>query len=379
MEEVDNPFLKDNRLAKNASLNRLKIVDIPNINIDYEVKGKLGSEIMSHERLIEYIKKDAKRLKLDLDNISESKLPIYLNKSLESNDLEVRLAAENIARRLGRNLGHILLVLKRGDEINQKARKDWNHKHWAYWKEVEKIIFTGGLCNGNLGKRFKYYIEEVFAEADTAKYKIRIAKKPSLVSIIGAARHTPKQCNTALVFDFGQTLIKRSVAKYQEENLKEIYQLSSMESRHVKKWRFENKAEEKIKAEKLKDYIISVIEKTWNEVESQGFKPCSTIAISIADNLVNGKFTGGGYGKLRLIKEDVQQLISKKISDIVGRKIELLFIHDGTAAADAFAGVKDSAMITLGTAIGIGFPLEKNNLRSLAKGIKFRKEKEIIT
>ena len=101
MKEIDNPFLKDNRLTKNASLNRLKIVDIPQINIDYEVKGKLGSEIMSHEVLIEYIKKDAKRLKLDLDNMPEIKLPIYLNKFLESNDLEVRLAAENIARRLG--------------------------------------------------------------------------------------------------------------------------------------------------------------------------------------------------------------------------------------------------------------------------------------
>ena len=369
MGNIDNPFLKNSKLAKNTSINRLEIIDIPDVDIDAEVKGKKGREVMSSPVLIEYIKNDAQRLKLDVDEIPEVELPIYLNQCLEAEDLEVRLTAENIARRLGRNLGYILLVLKRGDEINQQAREDWTQKHWDYWQQVENIIFTGGLCNGNLGQRLKYYIAKVFDEANTPKYEIKIAQKPSLVSIIGAARHIPQKYNSALVFDFGQTLIKRGVANYQGEKLKEIEQLSSLKSKYVEARTFENEKEEKRAAEKLKDYIISVVKRTWDQVESKGFKPCGTIAISIANNLVDGKFFGGGYGKLRLIENDVQQLIAKKLSDLIGEKIEVLFIHDGTAAADAFAEINDSVMLTFGTAIGVGFPLAKDKLRPLASDL----------
>lgn len=374
MKKKDNPFLKNNKLAENTSLNRLEIIDIPDVDVDPEVKGKKGREIMSANVLIEYIKEDINRLKLDLDKIPETELPVHLNKCLAAEDLEVRQTAENIARRLGRNLGYMLLVLKRGDDINQRAREDWTKKHWDYWGQVKNIIFTGGLCNGDLGKRLKYYIEKVFAEANTSKYNIEIAQEPSLVSMIGAARHLPKKCSKGLVFDFGQTLVKRGFAKYQDKNLKEIYQFSSLTAKHVEARKFASEKQEKIAAEKLKDYIISVIKRTWDEVEKKGFEPCTTISISIANNLVDGKFFGGGYGKLRLIKNDVQQLIATELSDLIGEEIEILFIHDGTAAADAFSEKEDSVMLTFGTAIGVGFPVAKNDLRPRAKNIKFIKK-----
>ncbi|MGM0369868.1 MAG: hypothetical protein ACQEP9_05590 [Bacillota bacterium] len=372
MTTINNPFLKDGKLAKNTSINRLKIIDIPGIDIDDEVKGKVGLELMSNDKLIEYIKKEAKRLELDVDEMARTELPIYLNQCFDSKNLGVRLTAENIAKRLGRNLGYILLVLKRGDKINQAAREDWNQEHWNYWQQIENIIFTGGLCNGDLGNRLKYYIEEVFAEANTENYKITIADEPSLVSIIGAARHVPRKYSSALVFDFGQTLIKRGLANYQGAELKEIDQFSSLKANHVGAREFATEAQEKREAEKLKDQIISVIKKTWEQVESKGFEPCPTISISIANNLVNGKFFGGGYGKLRLLADDFQELVATELSDLIGEKIEVSFIHDGTAAADAFAEVTDSVMLTLGTAIGVGFPIEKNDLRPLAENIKFK-------
>lgn len=233
MQQLDNPFLENNRPTDNTSLNRLKIIDIPDITIDSEVKGKRGLRLMSADNLIESIKKESIYLDLDLENIPDVKLPVYLNQALESENLKVKLTAENIARRLGRNLAFILLTLKRGDRVNKEARSDWEDEHWDYWRQVKKIVFAGGLCNSNLGQRLKYYIDKIFDEAETPKYKIKFAKKPSLIPMIGAARHSPEKCSKLLVFDFGQTLIKPGLA--------------SLDSKHVEKIEFTNENEEKRK------------------------------------------------------------------------------------------------------------------------------------
>lgn len=369
MQKLDNPFLENNRPTDNTSLNRLRIIDIPNINVDPEVRSKKGLRIMSADVLIEYIKKESKRLDLDLNEIPDVELPIYLNKCLESEELEVRLTAENIARRLSRNLAYILLVLKRGDKVNQESRKDWEQKHWDYWRKVNKITFAGGLCNGNLGQRLKYYIAKLFDEAETPRYNIKFAKNPSLISMIGAARNAPSKCSSLLVFDFGQTLTKRGLANFEEEKLKEIISFSSLESKHVEEREFKNLEQEKSEAENLKNHIVSVIRNTWKEAETKNLNPCSSISVSIANDLIDGKFFGGGYGKLRLLSDDLQKEIAAEVSDLIGKKIEISFIHDGTAAADAYAETNNSVLLTFGTAIGVGFPIEKTGLRAVSNDL----------
>jgi len=43
-------------------------------------------------------------------------------------------------------------------------------------------------------------------------------------------------------------------------------------------------------------------------------------------------------------------------------------LHDGTAAARAYAGEANAAVITLGTALGVGFPSRYDRLRPLEPG-----------
>lgn len=367
MQQLNNPFLENSRPTDNTSLNRLRVIDIPNIQLDPEVKGKRGLRLMSADNLIETIKKESRYLDLDLKNIPDVKLPIYLNKALESDNLKVRLTAENIARRLGRNLAFILLTLKRGDRVNKDARPDWEDEHWDYWRQVENIVFVGGLCSGSLGQRLKYYIDKLFEEAETLKYKIKFAKNPSLIPMIGAARHAPEKCSRLLVFDFGQTLIKRGLANFENDKLKDIIQLSSLESKHVEEIEFRNENEEKEEAKRLKKYIIRTISESWKEVESEYSKPCSTISVSIANDLIEDQFFGGGYGKLRLLEDNLQQEIAEEVSNRIGRTIEISFIHDGTAAADAYAETDHSVLLSFGTAIGVGFPIKKSGLRAVSE------------
>ena len=81
--------------------------------------------------------------------------------------------------------------------------------------------------------RLIYSIEKLFDEAETPKYKIKFAENPSLIPMIGAARNAPQKCSSLLVFDFGQTLTKRGLAKFEKEELKEIISFSSLKSKHV--------------------------------------------------------------------------------------------------------------------------------------------------
>jgi len=369
MQQLNNPFLENNRPTDNTSLNRLRVIDIPDIPVDPEVKGKRGLRLMSADNLIETIKKESRYLDLDLENIPDVKLPIYLNKALESENLKVRLTAENIARRLGRNLAFILLTLKKGDRVNREARPDWEDEHWDYWRQVENIVFVGGLCSGSLGQRLKYYIDKLFQETETPQYRIKFAKNPSLIPMIGAARHAPKECSKLLVFDFGQTLIKRGLANFENDKLNNINQLSSLESKHVEEIEFRNENEEKKEAEKLKKYIIKTISETWKEVVTNYSKPCSTISVSIANDLIDGKFFGGGYGKLGLLSDDLQKEIETEVNRLIDSNIEVTFIHDGTAAADAYAETDNSVLLSFGTAIGVGFPIKKAGLRPVSEGL----------
>ena len=65
---------------------------------------------------------------------------------------------------------------------------------------------------------------------------------------------------------------------------------------------------------------------------------------------------GGAYYQLRHITDHLQTALAQRVSDRLGEPIEVLLLHDGTAAATAYAGMEDTAVVMLGTALGIGFP-----------------------
>ena len=64
--------------------------------------------------------------------------------------------------------------------------------------------------------------------------------------------------------------------------------------------------------------------------------------------------------------DDLGLKIEKEVSSKIGRTIQISFIHDGTAAADAYAETDSSVLLTFGTAIGVGFPIKKSDLRPVS-------------
>jgi hypothetical protein len=91
-------------------------------------------------------------------------------------------------------------------------------------------------------------------------------------------------------------------------------------------------------------------------VKETGFKG-SVIKMGIANYVNNGAIypARGGYAKLAYLSDNYQNKISKDISTILGRKIEVILYHDTSAMALNFKDKENSAVISLGTAFGVAF------------------------
>jgi hypothetical protein len=74
---------------------------------------------------------------------------------------------------------------------------------------------------------------------------------------------------------------------------------------------------------------------------------------------------GGCYGRLQGLADNLQAHLAEEIGRRLGCPVYLRLLHDGSAAA-AYAGAERTAVIMLGTALGVGFPPVEEGLRPVA-------------
>ncbi len=200
-------------LTANASLNRVRIVDLPGVRLEEEdIKGQFAFDLLSAMALTECTREQVDRLLPPDTDLSQ--LPLLLDRCFESSSRAVREAAESIARRYGHRLGYLIATLKRGDEINRRARPQWDDSYWRHWAGMRGIGLGGGLVSGHLGHRVVKYAQEALVSAYVYDCTVSLSLYPSLLPLIGAARSAPAESRAMLVFDFGGTFTKRAHAFY---------------------------------------------------------------------------------------------------------------------------------------------------------------------
>ena len=355
---MNNPFIEDGFLSLNVSINKLFIYKMPTDKVQENLSGKTALDIFSTKLFIDEIKSNAQELKLDLNKIEEKILPQYLDDLLDCDNLNVKEAAEKIVKKFGERLGVILLTLKKGEKENRLKRKDWNDDNWDYWRHIENIILVGGLASAKVGEKLKYYVEKVFKEAETECYKIILNEDSSNIGIKGSATYieNPEDDKTYLIFDCGQTFIRRSIVSIGNKKVENIINLSKVLSSNVD-WEFHSIEEEKEEAYKLHKHILDTILNTIKESKNN---LGDSIVISIAHYVRNGLFANrGGYGKLRLLTNNYEEYLSAEIYKEIKKKFNVKLVHDGTAMAAAFSNYPNAVCISLGTAFGVGFPIVK--------------------
>lgn len=348
---------------QNASINRVRIVDLPGIDIDEAVVGELAYNLLSAPAIVHYALARAGELDLptqfqtgDPDRFELRRdLPLYVDACLQSSNSTVRYAAEDITRRLGRNLGFILLTLHRGDRVNRKARLDWTAREWARWQSIRAVRVGGGIVSGSLGDQLIHNARELISAAGYAD-DLNVSKcpNPRSMAVVGASRYLPDTVQNALCLDIGQTSIKAAITQFEEGVLTRLLWLATQNV----KWHWRNSVEagNDIDPREVLHFVTQEINKILEAAKKLRLDLDPDIMISIASYVNGGKLVGNGiYARMRFLGEDVRVLLAESIKVVSHIDSKIHIIHDGTAAAALHAGEKDTAVLVLGTAIGVGF------------------------
>ncbi len=354
---MKNPFIKISPSGReytdsSCSINRVPIAKLPIYGIEDELEGKTASEIFSTRVIAEEIRSAARSKGISTADVSDRKAVAGLVKRLADGDP----GAMEIARKFGRRLGIIFLTLKLGESENREARKDWNDDCWEYWKNVKHVILVGGLMSGVLGAVLKAEADSIFEAAGVEPYDFILFDNATYIGIMGGASQIRADDGVFVVFDFGQTNLKRSVVTKRGGETAEIKMLDSLPSKYMQPMTA-NDGSAREEAERLNLYLRSCIFKTIKNVESSE-SVGDEVVISIANYVCDGKLHSdrAGYAKLSAICDNYAEYLENELSGMLRRKIKIRLLHDSTAAALYFKDYKDAVCITAGTAFGVGFP-----------------------
>lgn len=334
-------------LTPNSSLNRVRIMEAP--GLPAELSGRLAYELLSRQFLLERIRENRAALDIPPD-LPDDALFIELERCL----VERNPAAEVIAAQMGRNLGFLLLVLKRGDPANQAARSEWDGSHWAQWGVIQHVILGGGVVAGRLGQKMLETTRPMLNGMVSVEISLYAASLP----LIGAARQVESGASHALVFDFGGTRLKAALATYSGDTLIALEKYASSPTDTTM-----------THAPDLLNHLADFVARTWKE--SRRFKKSPQLIVSLSSYLENGQPVAQGYyGCLRDLGEKVSDLLAEAIHQRTQVRHRIKFLHDGSAAAAVYAGSPHTAVIMMGTALGVGFALPDKNLRPVSKTLR---------
>lgn len=359
-EYVKNPFLITSTdgnvyIDKECSLNKMMIAKVPVKGIDDSIEGKAVSQIFATSVIVDEVVQNREKLKIS-ENVPKVKLPFWLMECINSDDEEVKKCAEDIAVKFGKRLGLILLTLKTGLLENKEVRQTWNNEHWEYWQNIENIVAVGGLTSGEFGKKLIETAQEVCTVNGKPAYNIVIFDNAYNTGVIGCARLLKNPSGTNLLMDFGQTNMKRSIVKRENNEIVSIENLPIVPSKYMD-WEVESDEEKRRQAVLLHRHIMEVIVEAYCNAERKG-EVNPEIVISIASYTHNGILdeNRGGYAKLCVLYKNYGEYLSEELSSVLKTQVKVTLVHDGTAVALCFADYKNSVCVTLGTFMGVGFP-----------------------
>lgn len=330
------------------SLNAAAIIELPGVALPVRLRGKRGGELLFASSTQTLIRNQAHLLRLDPNSAD---LLRDLNRCFREPDPAVRAAAHTVADEVGARLGYLLLMLVRGDIVNRAARPAyslWSDAHWDHWRQMRRVWIGGGQMAGALGPHAVAAAQRILV-ANGSALRVALAHNPQQLALLGVALGSPNTARRALLFDFGQTQVKRGVATLVNGQVVRVETLPPVPSpcgslrgntdREAAQQRF--------------DGVIGRIGHAAAEVGA-----VDAVNVALATYLHDGHprpHTDTCFGSLARVTRRLEDDLADAVAERLGYPVSLALRHDGAAAALAYAGTPDAAVITLGTAIGVGF------------------------
>jgi hypothetical protein len=371
-----NPF----DLRPLASLNRRQFIDLPGIAPDWI--GQTGSSLCSKTALIGLIA--AQAAALGLEGVPPADLPRRLNALIVAPDEPIRARAEAIARLHGHQIGYLLASILLAPGGLTTPLDPWEAAYLEHWRQVERIGLGGGRANGALGQVIASAAGEALETCGLGQIHVEALPHPSYLPLIGAARRIPSgDGQVAAVADFGGTHAKSGLAFYNIFNHGDTEFTEKTERTVI----FYNEAgalnrlqvlpqlptgaafNAEGKAADLAAAIMTVLLDAIRQAPP-GVLVAPDVICSVAAYIEDGQpaITPGrslGAYALRGLCADLPAWFSERLSATCGRPLRFHFAHDCDIAAAALAGSPRTAVVMLGTALGVGFAPPASGFRMM--------------
>ena len=348
IEPYHNPFIAGDVAAR--SLNRVQFT----VPTEDGLQRLRGYPALSGERLNEQIVAQAGKNFAALGELQSTEiLTTFFNNPPSK-------PATQLADAHGRKLGCLLLALKRGE---RKARPEWDDAQWGFWTRVERVMVGGGQVRGWFGRRVVDAANQVVAGSGLVVERSGFSAE---ICLVGLVRIAPSTASHALVFDFGQTSVKCGLAAFTGGAVTDLTLLFSAPSGcpppdHSAQ---PNRDQAQAQWDRISATILHGL-----QLVSDPLRRRLALCISLACYLQNGHprpVDQGCYGQLQRLTDNLQNFMRDELTVQLGTPMPLVLTHDGAAAAAAHAEF-DGVVLTLGTAIGVGFPTEVRSVRRLAE------------
>jgi hypothetical protein len=357
MNDVFDPLNLDNRV----SLNRTRFAN--DERIDQVLRGQEAWSLLSSRVMAEVVKARAAHLRLGPDDFENTDALALLDRCLSRTDWEVAAVARSLAERFGRDLSDLLSTLvclgPAGDGL-------WP-AYTEYWRSIKTVVLGGGVMRGELGEVMRRACFARLLENGCARLAMGGSRYSQVLPLIGAGRSVEGGSTWALVFDFGSTNVKRGVARYQDGALTALRVKTPLPTNGLPD-EISGTSDMAV-AHRLADFMTRIIVEDWRAAVATGESPSNHIAASIACYLHDGQPLpyGAGHASLRLLSDNAATYLSRSVSVAVDAPVRVELSHDGTTAARVFAGQPNTAVIMMGTWLGVGFaPEDASAFRPLA-------------
>ena len=340
-----------------ASLNRRKVISLP--VADPAWVGRVGWELLSKNALVEMVRSQV--VTLGLEGVDPASFPPRLNACLESTDVIMRRAAEGIAGEFGRRLGCLVASLLLSPGGLTDPLDAWEAAYLDFWRQqVRHIVLGGGHASGRLGQLTARAAQEALEVCGVEGLSVRAAQFPAWLPLIGAGRSLPAHWKGAgVLVDCGGTRAKHGIAIYDEQGaLVELRRLPEVDISYATA---HNTAAE------LAQAMLAVMVETIRAVPDRTAM-APYVTVSVASYVKDGQplqINRDAYTLLNQVSTDLCAWFSEHIQAACRQTVQVEFVHDGDIAACALAGQSQSAVIMLGSAIGIGFVPPAEGFREL--------------
>jgi hypothetical protein len=246
-----------------------------------------------------------------------------LRPSALSDDLAAHPEGRAISLEVGRRLAALVATLRRGpDDAPVSERTPVRVRVLKEWAAIPDVVVGGGLVAGSWGQMVLEAARTELATLEAPPTRLSLAPNAPYLGLIGAARTGTFDDGEHLVLDAGQTSIKRAMAQVSGSELLRMELLPPVPFRV---------------GLDIAQAIASILD------EASPVSARSPVRCSIASYVRDGQPIIDNASPYESLHRAPRSLLDR-----------LVLIHDGAAAWRGTGRASSSAVIVMGTWLGVG-------------------------